>query len=305
LSPARALEIIDELSHHLEQRYDELRGGGVTDAEARRLASEELLDRDTLANEMRSLRQAHVPAPVIPGKPSRFLLDDLCQDLRYTARTLGKQRVFAAAAVMTLGLGIGATTAIFSVVNGVLIKPLPYPDPDALVRIVHSIGGIDQPYFSDAVYLTYVDNAQTFQDLGVWSPGETATVTSHGDPEEVRTLTASRGVLTTLGVRPEIGRWFSMTDDTPGTADTVMLTNGYWHRRFGGDRGVLERALTINGRPHQIIGVMPADFRFGGDFEIVLPLRINRQCVRAAGNQAVAGGCGSASWALSIWRWAS
>jgi predicted permease len=89
-------------------------------------------------------------------------------------------------------------------------------------------------------------------------------------------LTASQGVLTTLGVRPEIGRWFSKADDTPGAQDTVMLTNAYWHRMFGGDRAVLERVLTINGRPHQIIGVMPAAFRFGGELEIVLPLRIDR-----------------------------
>jgi predicted permease len=208
--------------------------------------------------------------------PTRFLVDELCQDMRYTARMIRKQPGFAAAAVVTLALGIGATTAIFSVVNGVLINPLLYPDPDALVRIVHSIGGIDQPYFNDAIYATYAENTQAFHDSGVWSPGETATVTGQGDPEEVRTLTASQGVLTTLGVRPEMGRWFSKADDTPGALDTVMLTNGYWHRMFGGDRAVLERVLTINGRPHRIIGVMPANFRFGDEFEIVLPLRINR-----------------------------
>jgi predicted permease len=224
---------------------------------------------------MRSPGHARVPPSTTPGARTGFLLEDLLQDVRYTARTVGKQRVFAAAAVVTLGLGIGATTAIFSVVNGVLIKPLPYSDPDALVRIVHSIGGIDQPYFSDAIYLTYLDNTQAFEDLGVWSPGETATVTGRGDPEEVRTLTASRGVLTTLGVRPDIGRWFSTGDDTPGAPETVILTNGYWHRRFGGERRVLERALTINGRPHQIVGVMPADFRFTGEFDIMLPLRID------------------------------
>ena len=84
----------------------------------------------------------------------------------------------------------------------------------------------------------------------------------------MRSLTASRGVLTALGVEPEIGRWFSAADDTPGAPDTVMLGHGYWQRRFGGDPGVLERALTIDGRSHQIVGVMPADFRFGGEFEI-------------------------------------
>ncbi len=208
--------------------------------------------------------------------PSRFRLDDLWQDVRYAARMLRNQRGFAAAAVVTLALGIGATTAIFSVVKGVLINPLPYPNPDALVRIVHSIGGIDQPYFNDAIYATYADNTQTLQDVGVWSPGETATVTGEGDPEEVRTLTASKGVLTTLGVRPEIGRWFSTADDTPGALNIVMLSNAYWQRKFGGDRGVLGRPLTINGRPHQIIGVMPAGFRFDAESDLILPLRIDR-----------------------------
>ncbi|MPY89629.1 MAG: FtsX-like permease family protein [Luteitalea sp.] len=196
--------------------------------------------------------------------------------MRYTTRTLRKQPGFAAAAVLMLALGIGATTAIFSVVNGVLINPLPYPDSDLLVRIVHSIGGIDQPYFDDAIYATYADNTQAFQDLGVWSPGATATVTGQGDPEEVRTLRATRGVLTTLGVRPEIGRWFSTADDMPGAPDTVMLGHGYWHRRFGGDRAVLERVLTINARPHRIIGVMPTGFRFDGEPDLILPLRIDR-----------------------------
>jgi predicted permease len=204
------------------------------------------------------------------------MLESIQHDIRYVARVLGRTPGFTAAAVLTLALGIGATTAVFSVVHGVLIKPLPYPDPDALVRIVHSIGGIDQPYFSDRIYLTYVDNTQAFQDLGVWTPGETATITGQGQPEEVRTLTASRGVLTTLGVRPEIGRWFSIDEDAPGAADTVMLTSGYWQRRFGGDNGVLGRALNVNGRPHQIIGVMPSSFRFAGDVEIILPLRIDR-----------------------------
>jgi predicted permease len=205
---------------------------------------------------------------------NRSLLDDLRQDLGYSARTLRKQGIFAAAA-LTLGLGIGGTTAIFAVINGVLLKPLPYPDPQALVRLGHSIGGVDQPYFSDAIYLTYVANAQAFEDVGAWSPGETATITGSGEPEEVRALTASRSVLSTLRVGPEIGRWFSTAEDAPGSRDTVMLSSAYWRRRFGADRRVLERAITVNGRPHQVVGVMPAEFRFAGDFDILLPLRID------------------------------
>ena len=276
LSPARELEILEELSQHLDERYDDLRADGVADAEAQRQALAELLDKEALADHMRSLRQSQAPPRHTPGAPARFLVGDLWQDIRYTARALVKQRAFAAAAILTIALGIGATTATFSVVNGVLIKPLQYPNPDALVRIAHTIGGIHQPYFSDQIYLAYVNNTHAFQDVGVWSPGATATVTGRGDPEEVRALRASRGVLTTLGVQPEIGRWFSTTDDSPGTPATVMLSNRYWHRRFGGDRAVLGQPLTISESPHQIIGVMPSHFRFSGDFELILPLRINQ-----------------------------
>jgi putative ABC transport system permease protein len=202
---------------------------------------------------------------------------DLWQDVRYAARMLRRQPIFAVTAVVTLAIGIGATTAIFSIVNSVLINPLPYADPGALVRIVHAIGGIDQPYFSDEIFTTYTDNTQTFEDLGVYgSSGGTATVTGEGSPEEVRSLALSRGVLTTLGVRSEVGRWFSNAEDTPGAPNTVMLSSAYWHRKFGGDPAVLERALTINGRPHQIVGVMPPEFRFAGEFDIILPLRIDR-----------------------------
>jgi predicted permease len=204
------------------------------------------------------------------------MVEEVGRDIRYVSRLFSRAPGFSSAAILTLALGIGATTTVFSIVSGVLLRPLPYPRSDALVRIVHSIGGINQPYFSDAIYLTYADNAQAFLDVGVWSPEATATVTGLGDPEEVRVLKASRSVLTTLGVQAALGRWFTADDDAPGSPDVVMLAHGYWQRRFGGDRNALARAITIDGRPHQIVGVMPAGFRFGGEHDAVLPLRINR-----------------------------
>jgi predicted permease len=203
------------------------------------------------------------------------MLDAARHTVRDVARRLGRSGGFTAAVVLTLGVAIGATTAVFSVVNSVILNPLPYRSPDALVRIAHRIGGVVQPYFSDAIYLAYVDHARTFADLGVWVPGETAAITGLGEPEQVRVLTASRGVLTTLAVAPDLGRWFSAAEDSPAGPDAVLLGHGYWQRRFGGDRAAIERALVVDGRPHQIVGVMPADFSFGGEFEIVRPLRVD------------------------------
>jgi predicted permease len=286
LTPAREAEILEELSQHLEQRYEELCGSGVSETDARRLTIEELLDHHALASEMRLLRQAHAPRPITPGAPGRFPLDALWLDLLGAARRLRTQPAFTTAAIVMLGIGIGATTAIFSVVNSVLIKPLPYPRADELVSIVHTVDGRDEAYFSDAIYLNYLEHGRTFQDVGIWNPyAGAATVTAHGDPEEVRSLVSNRGLLTTLGMRPPLGRAFSIADESPGAPDTVMLAHEYWQRRFGGDRSVVGQFLTINSRPHQIIGVTPPDFRFGGSVvnvtlttwspDVILLLRIN------------------------------
>lgn len=200
----------------------------------------------------------------------------LARDLQDAARAVRTQPGFTAAGVLMLALGIGATTAVFSVVKAVVINPLPYPDADRLVHIVHNIGGIDQPYFNDAIYLTYAETGEAFESVGVWVPdGQGVTVTGHGEPEEVRALAASRSFFTTLGVQPRVGRWFSTGEDAPGSPLTLMLGEGYWRRRFGGDAGVIGRPIVVDARSYQIIGVMPASFTFGGESDVFLPLRIN------------------------------
>ena len=197
-------------------------------------------------------------------------------DLLQAIRAIRAQPGFAAAAILMLGLGIGATTAIFSVVKAVLIDPLPYPNADRLLHIVHNIGGIDQPYFNDGIFLTYRESSEAFESVGAWSPESTAvTITGSGEPEEARALSASRGLLVTLGVQPAIGRWFTAEEDTPGSPNAAMIGAGYWRRKFGGDPNVVGRSLVINGEPFQIVGVMPAHFSFSGAFDILLPLRIN------------------------------
>jgi hypothetical protein len=141
LSPTRESEIVEELSQHLEDRWRELIAGGASPDEAAQLALAEFRGGDVLARHMAPLRQAHGPTSITPGAPTGHLLADLSRDLRYAARTLWKQPAFAAVAILTLALGIGATTAIFSVVYGVLLKPLPFADPDRLVALYHLAPG--------------------------------------------------------------------------------------------------------------------------------------------------------------------
>ncbi|HEY1760846.1 MAG TPA: ABC transporter permease [Bryobacteraceae bacterium] len=202
------------------------------------------------------------------------------RSLKHVLRRLRQAPLFTAIALATLALGIGANTAIFSVVNSVLIKPLLYPQSDLLVEIRHSAPGIiglgDSLNMCATMYFTYRQENRSFQEIGLWSNG-TAGITGIGEPEQVRALYVTYGTLQALGVQPALGRWFSQADDTPGTPETVILTYGYWQRRFGGDKSVIGRTITVDSRPQNVIGVMPAVFGFRTDPELILPQRFDRK----------------------------
>ena len=186
--------------------------------------------------------------------------------------------MFTGVAVLTLAIAIGANAAIFSIVEGVLLKPLPYGHSDELVVIDHAAPGWDLPSAGAAPfqYFTYRDEARAFQDIALWQTG-TASVTGLAEPEEVPTLTVTDGLLSILGVQPLAGRLLSKADDAPGAADTVVLTAGYWRARFGGDRSVVGRTLAVGGRPREIIGVTADSFRFlDRRVSLVLPQRLDR-----------------------------
>jgi putative ABC transport system permease protein len=188
--------------------------------------------------------------------------------------------MFTTTVLITLAVGIGANTAVFSVVNGVLIKPLPYPDAEDLVGVWHTAPGVGfrEPVvnMTPTMFFTYREEGRAFQDLGVWTSGG-VTVTGLSEPEQVRTLYMTQGTLEALRVAPLLGRWFTREDDTPGTPETVLLTHGYWQRRFGGDAGVIGRTMTIDSRPREVIGVMPAGFKFlDVNAELILPERFER-----------------------------
>jgi predicted permease len=192
-------------------------------------------------------------------------LFSISSGLRRTVRNLLRQPAFTAAAVLTLALGIGATTAIFGVVYGVLLKPLPYPDAHELVSIRHAAPGspVAVRGFSESQYVTYREANRAFEHLG-FSSATGRTLTGLGDPEQVRVLTVTHGILQALGVQPAIGRWFVDAEHSPG-ADApaaVIVSYAFWQRHFAGDEAVLGRTLTLDGRPYEIVGVMPAGFKY-------------------------------------------
>jgi predicted permease len=210
------------------------------------------------------------------------LLESFGGDVRYAARALIRSRLFAAVAVLTLAIGSGATTTVFSVVNGVLLKPLPYPQSDELVAVWHTAPGAGladvggRLRSSASMYFTYAEENRTFQSIGVWVPG-TASVTGLAEPEEVRTVSVSGGLLETLGVQPLFGRSFSNDDVKPDAAPTVVLTYDYWQRRLGGDQTAIGSTISINSLPVEIVGVMPAGFRIvDTDADLIQPMRFDR-----------------------------
>jgi putative ABC transport system permease protein len=207
-------------------------------------------------------------------------------------RRLARAPAFTLTTVLTLAIGIGATTAIFSVVNGVLLKPLPFPESDRLVALRHLEPGVDDDEHdaSPAMYFTYRDENQTFESVALWF-GTVATVTGTGDPEEIHAVHATHEFLPTLRVQPALGRAFTAAEDQPGGPSVVMLSHGYWQRRFGGAADVVGRTLIVGGTPHEVIGVLPRTFRFlEQQAEIVAPARLVRASAFAGwiGERAIA-----------------
>jgi predicted permease len=207
-------------------------------------------------------------------------VDSVGRDLRHALRTLPRRPTFMFAAILTLAIGIGATTAIFSVVYSVLIKPLPYPSSDELVRLRHSAAalGTEDLGSSPTMYFTYRDENRTLAEIGFWTNGG-ETLTRVDGTDRVRSLRVTHGVLQALGVRPLRGRWFTEAEHGPEAEgpDPVILSYAFAQSRFGGD-AALGRELLINARPSQIVGIMPPDFRFldmTPPFEVIVAMRLD------------------------------
>ncbi|MBV9442470.1 MAG: ABC transporter permease [Acidobacteriaceae bacterium] len=217
-------------------------------------------------------------------------LETMARDARYGLRRLQQNPMFTAIALLTLVIGIGANTAVFCVVNSILLRPLSYPDPDRLVALRQLAPGAtglasfaDGLLLSPAMYFTYAEHNRTFRFMGVWTTG-TANVTGVAEPEQVRVAFVSDGVLQTLAVSPALGRWLSPGDQLPQGAKTAMLSYGYWQRRFGGDPAVIGGRIKVDAKPRDIVGVMPRGFRLvDSDFDLILPVAFDRAALGLAG----------------------
>lgn len=219
----------------------------------------------------------------IYGMNTLAWLDTLLRDIRYALRGLRRNPAFTCVALLTLAIGIGANTAVFSVVNSVLLKPLAYPEPDRLVQVrqlapgAKGLGSPDEGLaLSASMYFTYSEQNRAFQSMGLWSPG-LVTVTGLAEPETVRTIFVTAGALQALNVKPELGRWLDPGDESPKAFGRVILSYGYWQQRFGGDKTVIGRTIVTNAVSREIAGVMPKGFRFlDDDFDVILPITLDR-----------------------------
>lgn len=277
--PGRARRYDDlsvSIEGHLEERTDELMDEGMPRKEAEQKARREFGNVTLLQQRSREEWQW------------RFL-ETILADLNFTFRRLRKSPGFAATVLLTLAIGIGANTAVFSVVNSVLLKPLAYPDSEHLVAMwlnAPGAGGLANfssgLQISPSMYVTFSERNRTLASMGIWAPN-TANVTGVAQPEEVHTVEISGGVLETLSVPPVAGRWFSATDQDPHGAKTVILSYGYWQRRFGGDTSVIGRTIQVDAQAREIVGVMPRGFRLvDQQFDLLVPMALDRAQLKLA-----------------------
>ena len=263
LEPAHEVEVIEELAQHLEDVYQRLVKGGASEAEAKSAALQELAADDLLQKEMRRSQTTFKEYPVAGGPAKSNLIADLLHDLRYAARLQRKNPGFTIVAVIALALGIGANTAIFSVVNTILLRPLPYKDPEGLVMVWEDATkhGYPRDTPTAANFVDWRDQNQVFEGMAAIAD-MSFNLTGAGEPARLEGRSVSANLFPLLGVEPQIGRVFTTAEDQPGAQHVVLLSYALWQRRFGGDPGIVGKALTLDGESYVVVGVMPARFQF-------------------------------------------
>jgi putative ABC transport system permease protein len=312
LSGTRENEIVEELSQHLEDQYEQSLSRGANEEEAHQATLDALAENDLLARELKKVERrveqesialgaermanpskqtkefpsssillpegevkggdaSPSPQPSPTGRGGAFalentranLLGDLWQDLRYGLRMLAKNPGFTIVAVIALALGIGANSAIFSVVNTVLLRPLPYKNPEQLVMVweENSKQGFPKDTPAAANYVDWRDQNHVFEAMAAMAE-ISFNLTGVGDPERIDGRRVSASLFPLLGVEPQLGRAFRPEEDKPGANQVVMMSYGLWQRRFGADPGIIGKPINLNGKSFTVVGVMPPSFQF-------------------------------------------
>jgi len=251
----------DEMLFHIRMRAQQYIETGLSPEEARRKARKQFGNLGLIKEEGRNVRGGG-------------LMEEFLNDLRYGARTLSKNIGFTVVAVITLALGIGATTAIFSVVNGVLLKSLPYPEPDRIVRVYWRWNEGETGGVTTAQY-DFWKKAQSFELAAAYTSSEGGfNLLGGAQPLRVTGGTASEALFRTLKVNPALGRNFTIEEDTRNGPCAAIISDGLWRRNFGGDPAALGKTVALNGESCPIVGILPAGFQFEDPIDVYTPLRM-------------------------------
>ena len=281
--------MISELADHLEGLYQEALKSGASEEEAEARVETWLGDAGLAADELVRSEPNHARAQMNRWVERReesvrrrgggwVFAADTGRDLRLAVRSLARRPLFSGVVVLVLALGIGATTAVFTLLDAVIISPLPFDAADRLVSVRHTAPGLGVQDAGQcaAWHYTYEDESRVFEDVGMFGPS-LATIIVQGEPEAVRALRVTSGVLRALRMRPVVGRFFTPEDDVPEAPNLVLLGYGYWQTRFGGDPNVVGQTIQANSQTWEVIGVMPASLRsLGIDPALIFPFRFDR-----------------------------
>jgi putative ABC transport system permease protein len=280
VSPVNEAEIVEELAQHVDDVYQRALANGASEENARWAALSQLTSQHSLLNELQRTQKRPPADTPLPGESRRSnLLADFLQDLRYAARILWKNPGFTAVAVIALALGIGANTAIFSVVNTVLLRPLPYKDPEQLVMVWEDASrhGYPRDTPAPANYVDWRDQNSVFSGMAAIADSN-FNLTGAGEPERLKGRLVSASLFPLLGVEPQLGRVFTAAEDQPGAQKVVLLSHLLWMRRFGGDPAILGKTLSLSDESYTVVGVMPARFQFPeNDDELWVPIAFSAQ----------------------------
>src|SRR5215510_1379905 len=280
-------DLDDELEFHLEMRRRELEASGVAPDAARAAAECAFGDLSAVRNacvtiDERRFRRA--------GRAE--VVRHMWSDLKFAVRGLRKSPGFAAMAIICIALGVGVTTTIISAVNAILIRPLPYRDADRLVAVYaqNAARGYKGVNISYPDYASWRDQNSTLSGLGIWT-WVTKTL-SEGESERVPGASVSANFFPTLGVAPVLGRNFLPEEEHRGTSDVVLISYGLWQRRFGGDSSLVGKMISMDGRPHRVVGVMPPNFRFPDRGDFWMPFAYEGPATEGHGDRGYAGAIG-------------